>query len=74
MRSRIDWPIVFAVTSSIVKNTAAAIAVSSAPMLPIWLAKLWMNAFSVAVFVSVEELANMRVDRARDRRPSAPDP
>ena len=44
---------VLAVTSSMVKNTAVATAVSSAPMLPIWLAKPWMNAFSVAVLVSV---------------------
>ena len=58
MRSRTDCPIVFAVTSSIVKNTAVATAVTIAPMLPIWLAKPWMNAFSVVVLVSVEELAN----------------
>ncbi len=57
-RSRTDCAIAFAVTSSIVKNTAAATIVTIAPTLPIWLAKPCRNALSVVVRVSVEEFAN----------------
>ncbi len=57
-RSRTDCAIAFAVTSSIVKNTAAATIVTMRPMLPIWFAKPCRNALSVVVRVSVEEFAN----------------
>ena len=40
------------------KNTAAATALTIAPMLPIWFAKPCRNALSVVVLVSAEEFAN----------------
>jgi len=40
------------ITSSIVKKTAVTTPVMMAPMSPIWLTKLWVKAFSVAVLVS----------------------
>ena len=58
VRSRTDCAIVFAVTSSMVKNTAATMALRIAPMLPIWLRKDCAIARSVEVLVSAGELAN----------------
>ena len=50
---------VLAATSSIVNNTAATIAIMIAPMSPTCFAKPSTNPFSVVVFVSADELANM---------------
>ena len=52
VRSRTDCAIVLPATSRIVKKTAVITARRIAPMLPIWLAKPWMKAFSVDVSVS----------------------
>ena len=49
-----------------VKNTAARMRVTSAPMSPICLAKPTANSFSGWVLVSSGEFAKRRVDRGRD--------
>ena len=57
VRSRMDWAMVLAVISRMVKKTAPSTAVTMAPMLPIWSANPWRNACSVDVRVSAGELA-----------------
>ena len=58
MRSRTAWAMVLPVTIRMVKKTAPRIAMTIAPMSPIWLAKAWTKARSVEVLVSAGELAN----------------
>ena len=59
MRSRTDCAIVFAVTSSIVKNTAKTTDTRIMPMLPTCSRNCLMKTRSVAVLVSSDELANI---------------
>ena len=59
VRSRTDCAIVLAATSPNINSTTVAIAIMIAPMSPICLAKPSTNPFSVVVFVSAEELANI---------------
>ena len=65
VRSRTDCAIVLAATSSIVNSTATRIAIMIAPMSPICFAKPSTNPFSVVVFVSADELANIPSNFAR---------
>ena len=62
---------VFAVTSSMVKNTAVVTDTRIRPMLPTWSRNCLMNTRSVAVLVSFGEFANMRIDALRPSRRSA---
>ena len=56
---------VVAAISRMLKSTAVTIATMIAPMFPTWLAKPSMKPFSVVVFVSACELANMFVEGRR---------
>ena len=58
MRSRSDWAMVLPVKSRRVKNTAARMRMTSAPISPICLAKAIANAFSGWVLVSSGEFRN----------------
>ena len=60
MRSRIDCAMVLPVRIRMVKNTAARMRVTSAPMSPTCLAKPMANSFSGWVFVSSGEFWNSR--------------
>ena len=59
VRSRTACAMVLPTTSRMVKSTATRIAIMIEPMSPICLAKPSMKPFSVVVFVSACELANM---------------
>src|SRR6476469_650159 len=59
VRSRIACAIVLPATSRIVNIAIATIHIMILPMSPIWLAQSETNAFSVLVFVSDGELANI---------------
>ena len=59
VRSRTDCAIVLAATRPNMNSTVEEIAIMIAPMSPICFAKLSTNPFSVVVFVSADELANI---------------
>ena len=59
VRSRTDCAIVLAATSPNMNSTTDEIAIMIAPMSPTCLAKPSTNPFSVVVFVSADELANI---------------
>ena len=59
VRSRTDCAIVLAATSPNMKSTTDEMAIMMAPMSPICFAKPSMKPFSVVVFVSADELANI---------------
>ena len=66
VRSRTACAIVLATTRRIVKSTAVKMAIMIDLMSPTCLAKPSMKAFSVVVFVSAAEFANMRVEGCCD--------
>ena len=59
VRSRTDCAIVLAATRPNMTSTVDEMAIMMLPMSPICLAKPSMNPFSVVVFVSAAELANI---------------